>query len=490
VTKRLRLYEINARSFCGRFDEISSDRLSELAGVGFNAIWLMGAWLIGPGSKAMSRVLSKDFQGSPFAISGYEFSPELGGRTAYLDLLRRARGAGLRVLLDFIPNHMGLDCPWIGEDPSQFIRSDPALRKQDPGDYYLHPTSEVVAHGRDPYFPPWFDTAQLDYSSETLRRRQIANLRRISQDADGVRCDMAMLVLRDYFRQRWYPNVAEGWFNERMPREFWAEAIAEIKSTCPEFIFLAEAYWGKEPDLQRLGFDLTYEKSLYDALVARNAGWVRELLSRPVDLLRRCLFFIENHDEARAASVFEAGENLAAMAMLLALPGSVLVHQGQAEGFRERLPIQAVGKTTTEEPDRRLQDAYATLLRCTADSVFEIGQFSLLSTSDPSVVAFLRSSIEKTVVYAGQIGGDASSFLRTEIDIGDAAIVAGAHGDDNDDDVVILRNLLGSSSIAIHRMADRFTVMPGELMTSESRFVLFQVTRPDAASAEPPASSK
>src|SRR5215831_16748858 len=256
-----------------------------------------------------------------------------------------------------------------------------------------------------------YGTARLFF--RTLRRRQIDNLRRISQDADGVRCDMAMLVLRDYFRQRWYPNAAEGWFNERLPREFWAEAIAEIKSICPEFIFLAEAYWGKEPDLLGLGFDLTYEKSLYDALVARNAGWVKDLLSRPVDLLRRCLFFIENHDEARAASIFEPDENLAALAMLLALPGSVLVHQGQAEGFRKRLPIQLAGKTTAEEPDKRLQDAYAALLRCTADAVFEIGQFRLVATPDSSVVAFLRTSVEKTVVYAGQIGGESSRFLRT-----------------------------------------------------------------------------
>jgi glycosidase len=473
VTRRLRLYEINARAFCGRFDQISSDWLCNIAGLGFNAIWLMGAWLIGPGSKAMSRVLSTEFEGSPFAISDYEFSPEMGGRAAYLDLLRRARGTGLRVMLDFIPNHMGLDCPWIGEDATQFIRSDPALRKQDPADYYLHSTGEVIAHGKDPYFPPWFDTAQLDYSSENLRRRQIANLKRISQDADGVRCDMAMLVLRDYFRGRWYPSAPEGWFDGKMPREFWEEAITEIKLAFPEFIFLAEAYWGKEPELQRLGFDLTYEKSLYDALVARNAGWVKELLSRPVDQLRRSLFFIENHDEPRAASVFETEENLAAMAMLLTLPGSVLVHQGQAEGFRQRLPIQLAGKTSTEEPNRRLQEEYAALLRCTADALFDSGEFSLLESHDPSVVTFQRAGADKSVVYAGQVGGAASGFAHSEIDITRAARAVGA------DDVVILKNLLNSNSIASYRIADRFTVMPGELLTSSSRFCLFQVARPD-----------
>src|SRR5215467_9808359 len=121
MTSRLRLYEVNTRGFFGRFDEITSDWLSEVSGLGFNAVWLMGAWKIGPGSKAVSKVISNQFEGSHFAISDYEFSPELGGRDAYLAFLSRGHNAGLRVLLDFIPNHMGVDCPWIGEDPGLFI---------------------------------------------------------------------------------------------------------------------------------------------------------------------------------------------------------------------------------------------------------------------------------------------------------------------------------------------------------------------------------
>lgn len=476
VTKRLKLYEINTRAFCVRFDQISSDWLSSLARLGFNAVWLMGAWRIGAGSKAISKVISNDFEGSPFAIANYEFSPELGGRGAYLDFLSRARGAGLRVLLDFIPNHMGLDCPWISEDPSLVIRSDPDLRKQESGDYYLHPTGQAVAHGRDPYFPPWYDTAQLDYASEKLRLRQIANLKRISQDADGVRCDMAMLVLRDYFRQRWYPNAADSWFKQRMPGEFWQEAIAEVRSTCPEFVFLAEAYWGKEPDLQRLGFDLTYEKLLYDALVARNAGWVKELLSRPEDVLRRSLFFIENHDEPRAASVFEADENLSAMAMLLALPGSVLVHQGQIEGFRKRLPIQ-LARPPAEQPNLELKQHYEALLGCTTGAVFDTGAFQSWSSPDPAIVSFLRTDDKQTIVYAGRIGSTASEFVRSEVDITPAAAAAGAA------DMVMIKDLLGSTAILIDRIADKYTFTPRELTAGNSRFCLFEVCKPDGVSA-------
>jgi glycosidase len=466
---RLRLYEINTRAFCRRFDQIPSAWLSRIAALGFNAVWVMGAWRIGQGAKAISRVISNEFDGSPFAIADYEYSPELGGREAYLDFVGRARGAGLRVLLDFIPNHMALDCPWIAEDLTLFIRSNPDLRKQDPGDYYLHPTGEAVAHGKDPYFPPWCDTAQLDYTSEKLRLRQIANLKRIGQDADGVRCDMAMLLLRHYFLDRWYPKAPVGWLSQRMPGEFWESAITEVKSALPEFIFLAEAYWGKEPDLQRLGFDLTYDKLLYDALVARNASWVRELVSRPVDLMRRSMFFIENHDEPRAASVFDPDENLAAIAMLLALPGSVLLHHGQIEGFRQKVAIQLGQRTPPEETDTRLKSGYEAILNATNNLIFENGELDLLPSRSPDVVSFVRRNSDRIVGYAGYIGGKQSEFNQCEIDVSAAA---------GKGDTLIVRDLLGRGSISIERIAGRFTFTPEELVRDDVRFCLFEICTP------------
>jgi len=262
-----------------------------------------------------------------------------------------------------------------------------------------------------------------------------------------------------------------------MPGEFWQEAIAEVRSACPEFVFLAEAYWGKEPDLQRLGFDLTYEKLLYDALVARNPGWVKELLSRPPELMRRSLFFIENHDEPRAASVFEADENLAAMAMLLTLPGSVMVHQGQIEGSRKRIPIQLV-RLPAEQPNEELKRGYEALLGCTTGAIFDTGAFQLWSSPDPAIVNFLRTDRERTVVYAGRIGGTALEFVRSEVDVTPAAAAAGATG------IVMLKDLIGPAAILIDRIADRFTFTPKELTSGESRFCLFEVCRPEGVMAK------
>src|SRR5262249_34296955 len=227
---------------------------------------------------------------------------------------------------------------------------------------------------------------------------------------------------------------------------------------------------GKELDLQRLGFDLTYEKLLYDALVARNAAWIKELLSRPVDLLQRSLFFIENHDELRAASVFETDENLAAMAMLLALPGSVLVHQGQMQGYRKKVPIQLTRqRVVSEQPNDELKQGYEALLRCTAGPVFDVGKFQVWSSRNPGIVNFLRTDGDRTVVYACQIGGTASEFSRSEIDLTPAAAAAGAA------DMLLLKDMRVPAALLVDRIGDRFTFAPKDLISDNSRFCLFEV---------------
>jgi glycosidase len=466
----LRIYEINTRIFCDRFDRISEEQLSRLAGLGFDAVWLMGVWRIGEGAKKISRTISPDFSGSPYAIAGYDLSPDLGGLGAYQTFRERARAVGLKVLLDFIPNHMGLDSEWISENSKLFITSNPAVRKQDPSEFFLHPSGEVVAHGKDPYFPPWYDTAQLDYSSAELRSRQIDKLIGISKVADGVRCDMAMLILKDYIKQRWYPAAPDAWFDERMPAEFWGQAIAVVKQEAPGFIFLAEAYWGKEPDLQRLGFDLTYEKTVYDALVERSASRVYDRLRQPAQVLESSLFFIENHDEARAASVFSPDENTAAMALILSLPGSSLVHQGQMEGLKERLAIQLPRPIHSEMPDQVLEEAYEKLLRATAAGVFKAGVFRLFNSQDPDVVAFARVDSQTIAAYLGQIGGEAGHFARALLDVTPLAELARATS------VVRITDMIGKNSVLVSTNRGSFTFVPASLgLAPTTRFCLVRV---------------
>lgn len=465
----MRIYEINTRTFCDRFDQITQDQLSRLVQLGFDAIWPMGAWRISEGARKISRTMSADYDGSPYALADYQLSPQLGGIEAYQIFRTRANAAGLKVLLDFIPNHMALDSDWIAQDSNLFIKSDPTVRKQDPSEFFLHSSGEVIAHGKDPYFPPWYDTAQLDYTSPALRARQIDVLRRISKIADGVRCDMAMLILRDYFHQRWYPEAPADWFNKRMPSEFWSEAVSATKEAAPGFTFLAEAYWDKEPELQSLGFDLTYEKGLYDALVARSASRVYERLRQPDQTLKSSLFFIENHDEPRAASVFTQDENIAAMALVLSTPGSALVYQGQIEGLKERLPIQLRHVPPGEKPDEIIRQAYEKLLRATSGNVFKNGSFRLFSSQAPDVVSVARYDSQSVAAYIGQIGGPAERFAGSVLDVTPLAEMVRATT------ILRLTDILRDVSVSIRGVTAGFKLVPASLgITPGTRFCLLR----------------
>ena len=464
----MRIYEINTRAHLGRFDQLDSAELAQLAELGFDAIWLMGVWQISEGALKLSQVVSKDFAGSPFAVPEYSFSESLGGHIAFSALVEKAHTAGLSVIVDFVSNHMAIDSPWISEHPDFFMKSDPEMRPQSTSQFFLHPSGEVIAFGSDPYFPPWTDTSQLDYTSAGLRRRMIEVLRFISSVADGVRCDMAMLVLRDQIRRQWYPLASDRWFNERMPYEFWRGAITETKEANREFVFVAEAYWDKERELLDLGFDLAYEKKLYDGLVARDSKSVLERLSRPLDDLRGSVHFIENHDEPRAAACFNRNENIAALGLILTLPGSVLIHEGQMEGKRERLPVQRLKPTVQESTDEALRAGYLRLLHLTNADVFRDGAFTLLD-APLGTIAFIRQTPQRAVCYIGQIGvapGFPDTIVRLPAPLSDGS----------PSDELRIVNLVNSHSILVTASHGCYQFVPAQLAVgAEERFCLLEL---------------
>lgn len=467
----MRIYEINARAHGGSFNKITSSELKEISRLGFCAIWPMGVWQISRGALKISKIVSEDFQGSPYAIPDYKFNRALGGKGKFRNLVERAHAEGLQVIVDFVSNHMALDSKWINDNPEFFIRSDPRVRSQKEGEYFLHKSGEVVAFGRDPFFPPWHDTAQLDYTNKKLRERMTETLLWISRHADGVRCDMAMLVLRDYIRNQWYPAVSEEWFDERMPAEFWQEAISEVKKSRPDFTFIAETYWDKEQQLLDLGFDLAYEKKLYDALAARSAEQVNERLSMNIEQLRHSLAFIENHDEPRAASIFAAKDNLAAAALLLSLPASSLICEGQMEGKRERLPVQRIKPLTDEVEDADLKRAYSEILAITSQQVFRRGSFTLFDSRVWGMVSFLRQDAERVVAYLGQISEAWHKFHNTPVDISPVAQAAGAAGS------LQVTNLINRQSTLIREENGAYLFRPDQLsVTEDTKFCLMEAS--------------
>ena len=145
----------------------------------------------------------EDIAGSGFAITGYTVAENLGGDAALARLRKRLRQRGLKLMLDFVPNHMALDHPWVETHPEYFIPGSELDLTHAPMNYTWVKRERgdlLLAHGRDPYFPGWPDTLQLNYANPATQATMAGELLRIAGQCDGVRCDMAMLVLPEVFR--------------------------------------------------------------------------------------------------------------------------------------------------------------------------------------------------------------------------------------------------------------------------------------------------
>jgi hypothetical protein len=182
---------------------------------------------------------------------------------------------------------------------------------------------------------------------------------------------MAMLVENPIFERTWGARAGE-----RPKAEYWAELIPAIKRCHPNFLFMAEAYWGREWALQQQGFDFCYDKRLYDRLEHDNAESVRLHLCAGLEYQGKLVRFIENHDEPRAAQVFSPSREQAAAVVMATLPGARLFHEGQFEGRRVKLPV-FLGRRPEEQDHAELQVFYRRLLKSVDSPIFRSGRWSL-----------------------------------------------------------------------------------------------------------------
>jgi Alpha amylase, catalytic domain/WD40-like Beta Propeller Repeat len=397
------VYEINTAAWLSdlrhQYDRpvtlgtVPQEELDRLAGFGFDAVWLMGVWqrsvqarrvarqhggLQGDYRRALPDYEEEDCFGSPYAIYAYHVDPGLGSDDQLAELRDRLRKLGMRLILDFVPNHFAVDNPWLAQHAERFVHGT-AITLQDAPHNYFRGEQEgegaIFAHGRDPFFDGWTDTVQLDYRRSETRQAMADILLELVSRCDGLRCDMAMLVLREVFLRTWggtfdQPNV-----------EFWQEAIQGIKAKQPDFLMVAEVYWDLEFKLQQLGFDYTYDKRLYDRLLGDDVGVVRAHLHAGLDFQRRLLRFVENHDERRATEAFGIKKSKAVAIAALSLPGMRLIHEGQMEGFRCKLPVQ-LNRRRPEPVEEELVTFYQRLLALLHDSVFHQGQWQLLEPQE------------------------------------------------------------------------------------------------------------
>jgi hypothetical protein len=389
------LYQINTRVWLSdlarslgqpaTLDDVPDAELDRLAAAGFDWVWLLSVWQTGLAAQRISRanrewrrefqetlpdLREEDIAGSGFAIAGYVVHSGLGGEAALARLRRRLRLRGLRLMLDFVPNHMAPDHPWVEQHPDYFVHGGEIDLARAPQNYGRVPTSRgplLLAYGRDPYFPGWPDTVQLDYGNPATQAAMIAELAKISAQCDGVRCDMAMLVLPDVFERTWGIR----------PEPFWPKATATVRQQYPEFLFMAEVYWDLEWTMQQQGFDYAYDKRLYDRLRDGHAEPVRGHLRADPDYQNRLARFLENHDEPRAAAAFTPGKHEAAAVVTFLAPGLRFFHQGQFEGRLKRISPHLV-RGPSEPVNSAIRRFYDRLLEVLRRPIVRRGRWRLL----------------------------------------------------------------------------------------------------------------
>jgi glycosidase len=389
------IYEINTwvwlHELSQRYEQsitlaiVPPEEWDKIAGLGVDAVWLMGVWERSPVGTQIARqhddlqteyqrVLAdfspEDVVGSPYCVHRYLVDEHLGGPEGLAAARKALAERNILLMLDFVPNHVALDHPWVVEHPEYFIQGDGDDLAERPGEFF-ETGGKVFAHGRDPYFPPWTDTVQLSAFSPGLRQGAIDTLGEISAQCDGVRCDMAMLFIDSVFEETWGHRAGE-----RAASEFWWQVIQAVREKHHGFLFMAEAYWDMEWELQQQGFDYCYDKRLYDCLVHEPAETIRQHLRADPNYQEKLVRFIENHDEPRAASIFSPQRLGAAAVTIATLPGAKLFHQGQFEGRQVKLPVQ-LGRRPFEQGAQSLQTFYQTLLEAIKPSVFRDGEWRL-----------------------------------------------------------------------------------------------------------------
>jgi len=389
-----------------RLDQIPDEELRTLADRGITGLWLIGLWERSIASRTIKRLRGHhDAVASAYSLKSYDIAEDLGGWLAYNDLKHRAAAAGLRLASDMVPNHMGIDSPWVIDHPDWFIsRPDspyPSYSFNGPDlstdsrveikieDHYYdqsdaavtfrlrhHNSGETryVYHGNDGTTFAWNDTAQLDYSKAYVREHVIQVILHVARLFPIIRFDAAMVLAKRHVQRLWFPLPGAGGsipsraeyamsqeeFDALMPHEFWREVVDRVAAEVPGTLLLAEAFWLLEGYFVRtLGMHRVYNSAfmnmLRDEENAKYRSYIKKTLEFDPDIMKRYVNFMSNPDERTAIDQFGTGDKYFGVCTLLAtLPGLPMFGHGQIEGFTERYGMEFKQARMDERPDKGL----------------------------------------------------------------------------------------------------------------------------------------
>jgi len=275
-----------------------------------------------------------------------------------------------------VPNHSAVDCVYTSTNPNYYIRAPKNVKPPyDPNHYLPNGIAYGSACGG---CGSWPDTAQFNYWDKGTRQIRLTELITVASMADAIRCDMAYLLLNDMFQQTWSAELSS-WGYSRPATEWWADSIKALKQKYPNVILLGEVYSPWPAALQSVGFDYTYDKTLYDKLGAGNLDDIRNwLTSNSVSFTTHSAHFVANHDELRAADYFGSWWRADAAAMIMyTLPGLRFYWMWDMNGYKNKLDVH-LRRELSEPSIGDVQNFYSRILKITNNDVFNYGDWVYL----------------------------------------------------------------------------------------------------------------
>ena len=404
------IYEINTRPWLyelsvkyktpiTRIENIPLQEFDEIRKNGVDIVWMMGVWKLGEYGLEFDRKqdysyclpnwTKEDVIGSPYAVYEYTCNPSLCINSDLNWLKAELNKRGIKLMLDFVPNHSAVDAPKAKENPEMYIRAPEG--KVDEDKY----TKEGIAYGAEEHHFVWKDVLQWNYWNNDTINYMYENIDIIMNWADAIRCDVAYQELNDVFYATWKDELdAHGYTRPEL--EFWEYAINKAKNLNPNIMFLAESYNDEYNEkLIKLGFDYVYNIDILINLKESGDKFKEYIKDKEGNFWIYKANFVENHDEDRV--VANMGGNLqkgkAAGTIAATIGGLIFINHGQWEGRKNKLDVHL--RRGLEEPDNEeIKNYYKKLHQVIKDKAFRGNNFYYAGVLDgerkDDFIAYIR----------------------------------------------------------------------------------------------------